>query len=295
MNNAENGAKQTAQATGKKTQYLPFHPNAPLPPAKKKLPPLTKIPKVTPKPTPKPTIRPKIKCAEIDWQIKWMNEFDASRRELNGSIGELKEENKKKSSEIDALKKQIDDQNKLMTKLMDKLDAKNVKIKKIKDKCALSHKEKVECVDMVTQMDAITTKDASTQTDLIESDDKPGISASIQLLPEHHEYATTPRKTVEKAVPKKEPKLLRCPDCTYFTTKKSSLDDHREESCINKPIKNMQCKICLKFFTYRSLRVHLNQYVSGKHKHRDEHAKYTPEQHKTLLDEHKMLKRPHQE
>lgn len=70
-----------------------------------------------------------------------------------------------------------------------------------------------------------------------------------------------------------------CPHCSYYTTKKSSMDDHVAEFCENSPVKNMQCKICFKMFTRRGLRIHFNNFTTGKHFPRGEHADFTPEDH----------------
>lgn len=72
-----------------------------------------------------------------------------------------------------------------------------------------------------------------------------------------------------------ETKRFKCPDCDYFTNKKSTMNDHRAEFCIKAtPVKNIQCKMCKKWKTRRSLRLHLNNYLTGQHKATGLHAQY---------------------
>lgn len=56
-------------------------------------------------------------------------------------------------------------------------------------------------------------------------------------------------------------KRHKCPDCDYSTDKRNALSVHRSEFCITPPVKDRKCKYCLKDFTRRALRVHLDQYV----------------------------------
>lgn len=82
-------------------------------------------------------------------------------------------------------------------------------------------------------------------------------------------------------------KKYKCDNCTYVTNKKSSYDDHCAEFCAVKAKKNIKCQVCDELFTYRGLRVHLNHYASGKTKPIGKHAKYSPSQHKSMLEQHK--------
>lgn len=89
-------------------------------------------------------------------------------------------------------------------------------------------------------------------------------------------------------------KLYKCKSCPYFTPKKSSMDDHRNESCKDsKPIKNIECGVCKKKFTYRGLRLHLNYYIKSKHIALDGHSKYSRKDHEIMLAEHKNLMKNH--
>lgn len=71
----------------------------------------------------------------------------------------------------------------------------------------------------------------------------------------------------------------QCPNCSYCTDKKSSLVDHMAEFCKDRPFKNMTCNICGKLFTRRGLRVHFNDFTTGMHTPRGEHALYSVEDH----------------
>lgn len=88
--------------------------------------------------------------------------------------------------------------------------------------------------------------------------------------------------------------LYKCKSCPYFTPKKSSMDDHRNEFCTrSKANKNMECAVCKKKFTYRGLRLHFNYYIKSKHIALDGHSKYSRQDHEIMLAEHKNLMKNH--
>lgn len=106
------------------------------------------------------------------------------------------------------------------------------------------------------------------------------------------ESATSQIATKQRTIGKKKVYMYMCDKCPYWTTKSSSLNDHRQEFCRSAcKKKDMMCNICRKPFTYRGLRIHLNYFVKGKHRSDGEHSKYTPAQHKMFLDQHKCLKK----
>lgn len=86
--------------------------------------------------------------------------------------------------------------------------------------------------------------------------------------------------------------IYQCRNCSYKTEKKFNLDKHEAASCLRKPVRDQKCPICQKAFTYDSLRGHLNYFIGGKSSAKKEHAKYTRQEHKTLLAE---LKSRHQQ
>lgn len=77
----------------------------------------------------------------------------------------------------------------------------------------------------------------------------------------------------------------RCPDCVFITNKKDSLVGHRVEFCVNPPIKDRDCKFCGKGFTRRGLRVHMDQYVTKKHKPSGKHKNVSSKDHLAYLDQ----------
>lgn len=109
--------------------------------------------------------------------------------------------------------------------------------------------------------------------EMIESD-------SVQKI--DHSYA--------KPYDEKPIRMHLCPDCRYKTNKKDNLKKHqvRKHGEIER---DMKCVICDKLFLYDELRGHLRYYATGKHTAKNEHAKYTPDEHKKLLEDLKQLKK----
>lgn len=86
----------------------------------------------------------------------------------------------------------------------------------------------------------------------------------------------------------KPPTNYRCPKCSKYFNKKSSLDDHlTETSCAGEKKLDWKCEICKKMYTYRGLTRHLSQFVTNKHIPRGEHGQFSVEQHQSLLNKHK--------
>lgn len=81
-------------------------------------------------------------------------------------------------------------------------------------------------------------------------------------------------------------KKYSCDKCDFTTNKKSTYDDHYEV-CAMEVDRNMKCPVCDQMHTYRTLRLHLNHYASGKCQPTGNHAKYSPAEHYTMLEEHK--------
>lgn len=77
--------------------------------------------------------------------------------------------------------------------------------------------------------------------------------------------------------------MFHCSNCNFETSKKDNLRKHEEAYCIIVPVKDMECIICGKKFTYDKLRGHLRYFVKSQYGATGEHAKYTPEEHNALL------------
>lgn len=111
------------------------------------------------------------------------------------------------------------------------------------------------------------------------------IAVSDDYVRNIHPYAR-----INDIVPNENVFKYRCIDCKFVTNKKSAYVDHMAENCVKEPEKNMKCPICDSMFTYRTLRLHLNYYVTAKYKPIGKHAKFTPLDHAILLEQHKQLK-----
>lgn len=81
-----------------------------------------------------------------------------------------------------------------------------------------------------------------------------------------------------------------CKDCGKLFQKSSAYNDHVTENCTTRPTKNMKCPVCYNSYTYNGLRKHLNYFATGTHRAVGDHAKFTPYQHKQMLEQHKMSK-----
>lgn len=104
--------------------------------------------------------------------------------------------------------------------------------------------------------------------------ENPNASSENPLAIETNDIQREPSMNI---VPK-----LHCPFCNAPFSKSSALKDHIAEFCTKsnaKAAKDMECKICYKKYTLRGLRVHFNNYTTGKHNARGAHANYTPEEH----------------
>lgn len=89
---------------------------------------------------------------------------------------------------------------------------------------------------------------------------------------------------------KKPNKVYRCSNCSYWTNKRYNLNKHESSSHGEKPARDMECHICKKLFDYDGLRNHLNHFATGKFEAKNEHSKFTPQQHKIELEKLKQNK-----
>lgn len=84
-------------------------------------------------------------------------------------------------------------------------------------------------------------------------------------------------------------RVYECQYCGYKTPKKDNLVKHIV-SCISMKVRDEICPVCEKSFTYDGLRGHLRYYAIGNYIAKTKHAQYTPQEHKTMLEYHKMKK-----
>lgn len=95
-----------------------------------------------------------------------------------------------------------------------------------------------------------------------------------------------PQETVEQVEPKKSINSNakhKCTDCPKTFSKLDGLLVHRAEFCVNPAIKDRECKFCGKKYTRRALRVHINQYVTNKHKPKGKHSNVSMAEHQVYL------------
>lgn len=117
----------------------------------------------------------------------------------------------------------------------------------------------------VDQMDEDNMSDENVETEIDRFD--------IQYI---HSYA--------KSVGEKFSEMyFRCSNCKFKTTKKYNLKKH-EETCQREPVREMKCPVCEKLFNYDGLRGHLRYFATGKHNAKNQHGKYTPLEHKMMLE-----------
>lgn len=102
-----------------------------------------------------------------------------------------------------------------------------------------------------------------------------------QLLSKFRE---TTKKSKKVDNTKKRSDIFRCNSCQYTTMHKGHFQVHKEEGCKTAtPIKEKNCPVCCKPFTYNRLRYHLQQYLIDSSKATNGHDNFTPEQHKNIL------------
>lgn len=164
--------------------------------------------------------------------------------------------------------------------LLESMNKQNNLIQKYKIKCAVAKK----------LLSTIPPKCAQVSTNIgpILSQMPSHTSTTVNALqPQIISKPNRPTTNSEKSVRAKETlDNLKCPDCSYIARKKDALTVHRTEFCINKPIKDRPCKFCSKLFaTRRALRVHINQYLNGKHTPSGDHKSVSLADHKAYLDE----------
>lgn len=83
--------------------------------------------------------------------------------------------------------------------------------------------------------------------------------------------------------------MHQCQFCDHKTSKKSNLTKHEESHFPQ--VRDFKCPICGKLFLYDELRGHLRYFATGRHQAKNEHAKYTPAHHQTLLQNLKEQKK----
>lgn len=224
------------------------------------------------------------------WKVTWMSEYNEIRQMLDMQSKSIIE----KSKEIELLKESKQNQEKLVFEFAKRLQNKNIIIQQLAQQCLANEKT---CTETATknasesetetcqireeaeiespEFEQIKPKAAQRSTDSSSCDTNIEMGNDTNQT-EESEVVRSSKKTVNA---KPASILYLCPHCSYYTSKKSSMDDHVAEFCENSPVKNIQCKICFKMFTRRGLRIHFNNFTTGKHVPRGGHADFTPEDH----------------
>lgn len=166
-------------------------------------------------------------AALLNWQLKWMNDYDAMRIELTNQVQEHQEE-------FVCLKRLIENQDKTSSKLEHIIELKNKKIGKLKTSLFENKKSKCNVSDVQTQTE--------TNNDHYQMGKCGAMGCvSFECIRKIHSYA--------RLVEPKSRKLHKCFNCAFFTHKKSTLDSHYE-FCVPNTAKDVKCPICRKSFMY---------------------------------------------
>lgn len=266
---------------------------------------------------------------DVSWQVKWMDDFNDMRQQLTDRLQKSEEVSEERFNRIKWLEKEAAKIPELQAENV-KSQGKIREMEIFCERLQVETKEKAtqtnavtgsttastqtnivsvdQCVqtmdivnqrfdddntmeipvseDFIQQLESITqfdgTMDANQRVDnttIME------VAVSADCVQHDHAYAKINGEVVTKWF------KYHCIDCKFATNKKSAYDDHKAENCVEKPEKNMKCAICGRWFTYRTLRHHLNYYATGRYKANGKHAEHTPSDHMILLEQHKQLKK----
>lgn len=257
--------------------------------------------------------------ADVEWKLNWMIEYDTNRKLLqtertanvqqSTEIERLKDQNKKQNRMVVDLLGRVQNKNVIIQRLIQqclahetnntvvnesKEGASNTEITISTENFDVPTDGKLsEIPDSAITMTCVSeTVVATENTEVAHNpefsdeamDFNPGElvtgATTTACVPEISAKNTTVCVSANtKAMMKRELVVHKCLNCEYVTDKKSSLVDHMAEFCVDAPFKNMACNICGKFFTRRGLRVHFNNFTTGKHKPRGEHSLWSAEDH----------------
>lgn len=186
------------------------------------------------------------------------------------------------------LKKEKESKKKLKRKLKMKIAEKHLKMKaKLKHQKNLYRQLKSSVENSMESV--LETNDfdnelpVTTQSSGLANGVNSGFQIDADFVRFLHPYAKTCAANPSK--------MYRCPNCPYSSDKKFNVKKHESSSHGMKTVRDMKCPICEKFFDYDGLRHHLNHFISGKFKTKNQHhSKFTPQQHQIILQETKLKK-----
>lgn len=224
------------------------------------------------------TLKQVMKTDDLSWQLKWMTDYDKLRKEFQDRLRKSEEISQQRLTKVEALEAEVTK----IPMLTAIIAQREKQIRELVQKC--------ETNENGTQTDEIERNEKSTQMNTVHIEtfiqtDAMEITVSDNYVRNIHSYAQIGASTSSIQVFK-----YKCIDCGFATNKKSTYKTHVAENCVQKPTKNMECPVCKGLFTYHTLRLHLNHYVTGQYRPTGEHAKHTPFYHQHLLEQHKRLK-----
>lgn len=209
------------------------------------------------------------------WKVNWLIEYDAARRQMEAQKQAIFE----KSKENEILKESNESQKKLVCEFAKRLKQKNTIIQELINNFPTIEQPNGQ-QDTSTQTENETqTRETATEQTHEEATAQTEEQSEIDATTFHDDDAIQFEEVCVATNPKKPSVLYLCPNCDYSTTKKSTIDDHLAEFCKTEALKTMECKICYKKFTRRGLRIHFNNFCTGKHNPRNEHAEFSCEDH----------------
>lgn len=298
----------------KRTIPLPYHPNAPHQNKQKQNVGL---------------LQPINSGAPMTWQLNWMLEYDQSRQESaklkeqmellknvqSDLTKQLLERNKKISqllSEIEKFKKNEKMMKKKRNKQMKwwlKRLTRDVVTDNVIEDLAMDTEDFEMAQTMTTEYSDQSTQTENNQNEMCdenpvdEHSDQIDVNSQMEIANEFEISDEVVQNTAKNSENTKQPgkkigkqshvknAAYECDDCGFTTNKKSTLDDHQAEYCVNEPIKDSNCPICGKSFTRRSLRVHINgliRSISKGRKLRGAHETYDLKHHQDILNDIKI-------
>lgn len=143
--------------------------------------------------------------------------------------------------------------------------------------------KQTELADLQSKLDDSEAARIQLQSELID------LQMKVNSL-EQHSQKTTPEENYSER--RGGAMVHKCSSCDYKTQKANRMKIHREEGCKSvSSVKNCTCEVCGGHFTHNQLRYHLNQYVKKSSHAKNGHQRFTPTQHREMLDKINKAKR----
>lgn len=208
--------------------------------------------------------------ARTNWKLSWMVVYDESRKE----VGQLRELLDAERAKVQLKSQKNIALQQVIQEAWSKNDQKKETIKRLKEKIKALKKSTPKIHKSIQTTNALSnvytqTTNALSNVHTQTNDFSKSESTQTDIEPSN----TIPSPTIKK---------FKCEECEYATNKSSSFKDHMEVH--NRPEKTSECAICEKLFTKRGLRLHINNYIRGKHKPTGKHASFSIDKHEKYRD-----------